>query len=74
MTRQFCDRCGADVTQKRSASVRIVSDADSQGNGAVTSDADLCPRCRRALETWLTGAILTKPMKPTKPHESKTKE
>jgi hypothetical protein len=53
MTRQFCDRCTADVTQKRSASVSVISDADSQGNGAVTTHADLCAPCRRALERWL---------------------
>lgn len=67
MTRQFCDRCGADVTQKRSAAVRVVGDADSQGNGAVTSDADLCQRCRSALETWLTGATITKLTKKARP-------
>jgi hypothetical protein len=53
MTRQFCDRCTADVTQKRSASVSVIGDADSQGNGAVTAQADLCAPCRRALERWL---------------------
>jgi ribosomal protein S27AE len=63
MTRQFCDRCGADVTQKLSASVRVIGDADSQGNGAVTSDADLCQRCRRALETWLTTHAAPPPKK-----------
>jgi hypothetical protein len=53
MTRQFCDRCTADVTQKRSAALNLVGDADSQGNGAVTTTADLCQPCRRALERWL---------------------
>jgi len=59
MTRQFCDRCGADVTQKRSAVVRMIGDADSQGNGAVTSEADLCQRCRSALEVWLVSTPMT---------------
>ena len=53
MTRQFCDRCGADVTQKKSAVVRMIGDADSQGNGAITNELDLCQPCRRALERWL---------------------
>lgn len=53
MTRQFCDRCNADVTQKKSAAVTMVGDADAQGNGGVTTQADLCQPCRRALEHWL---------------------
>ena len=63
MTKQFCDRCGADVTQKRSAVVRLIGDADSQGNGAVTSEADLCQRCRSALEVWLLSTTVTSPKK-----------
>jgi hypothetical protein len=54
MTRQFCDRCNADVTNKRSAAVTMVGDADVQGNGDVTTKADLCQRCRRQLEHWLS--------------------
>ena len=61
MTRQFCDRCGADVTQKKSAAVRLIGDVDSQGNGAITAEADLCQRCRSALEHWLAIAPMTKP-------------
>jgi hypothetical protein len=55
VTRQFCDRCGADVTQKKSAALNLVGDADSQGNGTVTTTADLCQHCRTALEHWLTS-------------------
>jgi len=54
MTRQFCDRCGADVTQKKSAAVRLIGDVDSQGNGAITAEADLCQPCRTALEHWIS--------------------
>jgi len=53
MIKHLCDRCGADVTDKQSASVRIVGDADKQGNGTVTDTADLCVRCRRAFLAWL---------------------
>jgi len=53
MTRQFCDRCVADVTNKVSASVHIVANADPQGNGKVSDEADLCPACYRALLAWL---------------------
>jgi hypothetical protein len=53
MRRQFCDRCGADVTDKVSAAVSVVDNADAQGNGTVTRTADLCTHCRRALATWL---------------------
>jgi hypothetical protein len=56
MTRQYCDRCKTDVTGKISASVRIVSDADTLGNGEVTTAADLCQACRKLLEAWLTTA------------------
>lgn len=53
MTRQFCDRCGADVTDRPSASVQIVNNADLKGDGVVNTSADLCTRCRRELTTWL---------------------
>jgi len=53
MLRQFCDRCNRDVTNLRSAAVSIVGDADAQGNGTVTTHADLCQSCRRQLEHWL---------------------
>lgn len=56
MTRQFCDRCGADVTGRRWASVHVVADADAQGNGKVTTEGDLCPACYRLLVAWLKPA------------------
>ncbi len=53
MIRQYCDRCGHDITNKHSTAVSIVGDADQQGNGAVTKTADLCPACGAALVQWL---------------------
>jgi hypothetical protein len=53
MTKQFCDRCGVDITGHKSAAVSVVGDADPQGNGDVTTTADLCKTCGRALEVWL---------------------
>jgi hypothetical protein len=53
MTRQFCDRCGFDVTDKMSAAVSIVGDADAQGNGSVSESVDLCSSCAKALGAWL---------------------
>jgi hypothetical protein len=56
MTRQYCDRCRADVTEKKSAGVSVVADANAQGGGVVTQQADLCQACRKLLEAWLTTA------------------
>jgi hypothetical protein len=55
MMQQFCDRCRADVSDKRSAAVRVVDDADPDGNGRVTDGWDLCPRCLKQLRTWISG-------------------
>ncbi len=57
MTKSFCDRCGADLTNRKSSAVRGLKDADPQGNGIVTTQADLCPRCYRALLAWLTKKV-----------------
>jgi hypothetical protein len=65
MTRQFCDRCGADVTQKTSAAVHVIGVADVRGNGTVTTQADLCQQCRKTLETWLITR--TPPTKKARP-------
>jgi len=53
MTKLFCDRCGADVTGKPSAAVRGIADANPIGIGKITHERDLCPRCYRALLTWV---------------------
>jgi ribosomal protein S27AE len=58
VTKQFCDRCGVDITGHKSAAVSVVGDADHQGNGTVTARADLCLRCGRALEVWLSTSPL----------------
>jgi hypothetical protein len=58
MKRQFCDRCRADVTNKRSAALSIVPNADVHGNGEVTKQVDLCQDCRAELEHWLAGVRL----------------
>lgn len=57
MIRHFCDRCGADVTGKKSSAVSGIADADPHRNGSVTTSADLCPRCYKALLTWLTKKV-----------------
>lgn len=54
MIRHFCDRCGVDITGRKSAAISIVGDADAQGNGTVTKHADLCQPCRHALDVWVT--------------------
>jgi hypothetical protein len=53
MLRQYCDRCRADVTEKKSAGVSVVGDATRQGGGVVTFQADLCQACQKLLEAWL---------------------
>lgn len=57
MTRQSCDRCGTDVTNKKSACVSVVGDSDVQCNGKETSRWDLCPRCYGSLKTWIAHSF-----------------
>ncbi len=45
MTRQFCDRCGKDITGKKAGRVTAIGDADEDGNGDVDWIGDLCPPC-----------------------------
>jgi len=54
MTKQFCDRCGADITGKKSAAVHVIDDADETGNGRGPS-FDLCSRCAGQLKRWIKG-------------------
>jgi hypothetical protein len=56
MQKQFCDKCGDDITQQRSAAVNVIADADANGSGTVTTQTDLCRRCHRALLKWLSEA------------------
>lgn len=53
MTRQFCDRCAAEITGKKSGSISGVEDADDNGGGTVTHDFDVCTACYRAFMKWM---------------------
>jgi hypothetical protein len=53
MHRQFCDRCGGDVTNRMSDGLHIIENADVHGNGTVTAALDLCKKCTRALRVWV---------------------
>jgi hypothetical protein len=55
MTKQFCDRCGGDVTNRPSDGLHVIENADVHGNGTVTAAVDLCKPCTRALRVWLAG-------------------
>jgi hypothetical protein len=59
-TRMFCDRCGADITDKTSAGLRGIADVDPQGNGTITFEADLCAACYRACREWVQTRPPTK--------------
>lgn len=51
MTRDFCDRCGDEVTGKKSSAIHGIADADNDGNGMHTDSHDhICRKCYRA---WL---------------------
>jgi len=53
VTRQFCDKCGIDITDQKSGHVSGVDDADAVGNGHVTDDVDLCEVCYGGFRQWL---------------------
>lgn len=55
MKRVFCDRCDADITTEPSSAVSGVFDANEDGDGTVTDDADLCRACYEAFRVWLEG-------------------
>lgn len=55
MTRQYCDRCGVDVTARKSGRMKVVEDADDDGNGLVTKDWDICGECTKALMKFMKG-------------------
>ena len=44
-----CDRCGLDITTKRSSAVHGIRDADEGSNGISTETAELCAGCYRAV-------------------------
>lgn len=53
MTKQFCDRCGSDITQVQSAAISGIRDANANGDGTVTDSVDLCRRCYREAIHWM---------------------
>ena len=57
MRKQFCDRCLTDITDKTSAAVNGVADADAVGNGSITLRAELCGPCYRELAAWLSTRV-----------------
>lgn len=57
MTTQSCDRCGMDITNKKSAAVNAVEDADLQRNGDITNSWDLCQKCYDSLKTWIAHSF-----------------
>lgn len=56
MNRQYCDRCETETTGVRSAHVMGIDDADVDGQGDVTREADLCAECYAWLLNWLKPA------------------
>lgn len=60
MTKQYCDRCGTDITGNTSGHFSGVADADEAGNGEVTHEFDLCPSCYdKAVAFMSTGRART---------------
>ncbi len=54
MTKEFCDRCGDEVTGKKSSAVSGISDAAANGTGKVTDSFDIvCRRCYRAWKSFM---------------------
>lgn len=58
MKRQYCNRCNADVTNKKSAALYLIDDADENGGGTITGEWDLCPSCARTFRVFLNGAAI----------------
>jgi hypothetical protein len=58
--KELCDRCGVDLTEKHSAAINGIRDADRDGNGTVTDALEiLCPKCYRAI--WKFARTKVKP-------------
>lgn len=55
MRRDFCDRCDAELTNTVSGHVIGIANADEDGNGEHTHEADLCARCYSRFHAWLTA-------------------
>jgi hypothetical protein len=55
----ICDRCGAKTTGVPSGHLMGIDDADEQGSGNVTKDADVCAACYAEWLAWLkAGRVL----------------
>lgn len=53
MTRNYCDRCGADITGKVLKSGRAPIFSITYTRGLYTEKIDLCQRCNDKLYDWL---------------------
>ncbi len=51
MRREYCDRCGTEVTGKQSSAIHGIADADAEGNGTHTQGFHIV--CRRCYRLWL---------------------
>jgi len=56
MTKQFCELCAADVTDKRTGALSGIDDADDDGSGTSTDFYEhLCMKCYRAWKAWMVA-------------------
>ena len=52
--KQFCDFCGADVTDEPSSAIDLIEDADADGNGEITDSWPLvCVKCFAKVQAFL---------------------
>lgn len=55
MRRDYCDRCGADITDRASSSVQGIKEADLDGNGTITDGGAVCRKCYRLFRAWFNA-------------------
>lgn len=67
MTKQFCDRCGVEVTDVPSASISGIEDADENGGGTITDSYDIvCLPCYAAWKAFMGDpAVAAEPLPDT---------
>jgi len=54
MRKDFCDRCGTEVTNVQTGAIHGIEDADQDGNGNNTHNHDaVCMPCYKAWLTWM---------------------
>ncbi len=52
--REFCDRCGEEVTGKVTGAFQGIDDADRDGNGTTTDSWDiLCQSCYSTIKAFI---------------------